>query len=127
MIYDVEKICSDFNVTREIKDNLEHAEYPFAFVVDGKMAVYGDAEEYSSTIHIRNIWSLDPRNGFGTTFLNFLFTEKKISEVRGESTPEAALFWLKSGAKFANSIFLKFLEDDEFQELIPFCLYKQRK
>lgn len=127
MIYDVEKICSDFNVTREIQDNLEHAEYPFAFVVDGKMAVYGDAEEYSSTLHIRNIWSIETRKGFGTAFLHFLFREKMISEIRGESTPEAALFWHKSGAKFASSIFQEFLEVDEFQELIPFCLFKHRK
>lgn len=124
IIYDVDVINSRFELPLAIKDNLEHAEYPFAFLVDGKMVAYGDAEEYGTAVHIRNVWSIETRKGFGTVFLDYLFTEKKMREIRGESTPEAAPFWSRMGATFDEPSFQEFLENDEFQDLIPFCLFR---
>lgn len=94
---------------------------PYAFFMNGRAVVYGDAERSGDHIYLRDMHSVGTRQGNGKTFIRFLL-EKGITEIIGESVTDAVPFWYKMGAKFNQNIFDQFLEEDDDDLLVPFTI-----
>lgn len=124
-------VCGLGEITKEcmlegvIKENLEKAENPFAFLVDGVVEMHGDAEKNNGVFYIDNVWSKNERKGTGREFIRYLFENEKIQVIEGESTPEAVPFWFKVGAIFPKEMFDEFIEDDDFEDLLPFKIHSK--
>lgn len=123
LICGLDEITKECLLGKNIKENLEKAEHPFVFLVDGVVCLHGDAEKNNGSFHINNMWSKVERKGTGRQFIRYLFENEKIQVIEGESTPEAVPFWFKMGAKFPEELFNEFIEDDDFEDLLPFKIY----
>lgn len=125
LVYGLDEIAKECLVEGVIKDNLEKAEHPFAFLVNDDVSLYGDAEKNNGAFYINNVWSKNERKGAGREFICYLFENEKIQMIEGESTPEAVPFWFKMGAIFPKGIFDEFIEDDDFEDLLPFKIHSK--
>lgn len=125
IVFGIDNITEMYNLetNSEMNERLKVSESPFAFFVDEYILLYGDADDNGKFFTIRDIWSTEKRKCYGKTFIRYLFEQTSINEIEGDSTPEAVPFWTKMGANFKKDVFDDFMEDEDFEDLIPFRIY----
>lgn len=112
---------------QEVHSYLRGMEFPFAFLVDGIVVAKGELEFDSGevgSVEVKMIKSVEERKGYGKLFVEHLKSLDEVKEIWGESLPVSVPFWFKMGAKFEESVFNEFIENDEHEEgfLVPFTI-----
>ncbi|HDR7922438.1 hypothetical protein [Bacillus paranthracis] len=109
----------------DILKNLKNMEHRILYLKNDTPIAYGEAIfEKDGSVYIEYIQCLEKRKGYGSEIINHFKNQETITEIWGESIPDAVPFWHRMGVKFEQSAFNEFIEEDELAEgfLIPFSL-----
>ncbi|MFJ8528374.1 hypothetical protein [Bacillus sp. NPDC094106] len=120
----------DLNVMQEktsgdILKSLTYMENRILYFKNDVPIAYGEAEfETDGSVYIQYIKCLKERVGHGTEIISHLKKQEGITEIWGESIPDAVPFWHKMNVTFDKTEFTRFMDEDELEEgfLIPFSL-----
>lgn len=115
LIQDMERVKEEFSNATYLAHLYEN---PFIFVVEGEVRLDGDMRIEGNTAIIEMVKSHGFRKGNGRQFVEYLKAREDIELIVGESIPAAVPFWYKMNAKFKESEFNAFLEDDCDDEML---------
>ena len=116
------KIIQDMNEIKARFPEYVHVEHyyddPFIFVANEEVLAKGDMRIEGNTAVIEMIMASEMRKGYGRMFIEHLKSRQDIHHIEGQSIPLAVPFWYQMNAKFNESEFNEFIEDEYDEDIL---------